>query len=369
MKKSKILLCLGLGTLLSSTALMASPKQNELELKGLNVEKVENVQNKGFKGNKLRLHYYRDDGAYTGWNIWLWAGTDGGSGHTFDTLDGYGLCTTIDLTDAKYEGVKTFNYVVRLSTESEEWAAKDGTGKDRSFTIPDEVDLANDGYDVYFYGSNNKEIKDDNTYTASDDPGKNYIINMGRNNIEALTTKAQLQYSFEKDEHDNYTFSNMTVNFGAIIDKDYVNNLLDAKVTNPTLAVAVLKKADLDKDKTNTSAASAVWNKATYVTIREQSLSGFTLPSTDEKGTSSTGDYYMFSADLNYKAGTANYNDELYAVAYIEYHVGESRSTAMLKAKLCSVSSLADEYVASDAFSSFTVYAKESLMALSALND
>ena len=64
MKKSKLLLCLGLGALLSSTALMASPKQNELELKGLNVEKVENVQNKNSKGNQLRLHYYRKDKEY-----------------------------------------------------------------------------------------------------------------------------------------------------------------------------------------------------------------------------------------------------------------------------------------------------------------
>ena len=368
MKKSKILLCLGLGALLSSTALMASPKQNELELKGLNVEKIENIQKKGYKGNQLRLHYYRDDGAYTGWNIWLWAGTDGGSGHAFDTLDGYGVCTTIDLTDAKYEGVKTFNYLVRLSTESKDWADKDGTGENRSFTIPDEVDLVNNGYDVYIYGGA-KTADKDNTYTASDDPGKNYLINMGRNNIQSLTTKAQLQYSFEKDEHDNYTFSNMTVNFGAIIDKDYVNNLLDAKVTNPTLAVAVLKKADLDKDDSRATPDVAVWNKASYVTIREKALSEFTLPSTDEKGTSAIGDYYMFSADLNYKAGTANYNDELYAVAYIEYYVGVNRSTAMLKAKLCSVSSLADEYIASSEFTTFSASIQASLQALGALND
>ena len=71
MKKSKILLCLGLGTLLSSTALMASPKQNEFKLKELNVEKVENIKNKNSKGNQLRLHYYRKDNEYTGWNIWL----------------------------------------------------------------------------------------------------------------------------------------------------------------------------------------------------------------------------------------------------------------------------------------------------------
>ena len=77
----------------------------------------------------------------------------------------------------------------------------------------------------------------------------------------------------------------------------------------------------------------------------------------------------MFSADLKYPAGSSYYTEEVYAVAYIDIGEGASRGAAMLNAKLCSVASLADEYVASDAFSSFTVYAQESLMALGALND
>lgn len=365
MKKSKILLCLGLGALLSSTALMASPKQNELELKGLNVEKVENVQNKGFKGNKLRLHYYRDDGAYTGWNIWLWAGSDVGSVHFFDTDDGYGLCTTIDLTDAKYDGVKTFNYLVRKSVEGNDWAEKDGTTKEnRSFTIPDAVDIANDGYDVYFYKEN------DITYTANDDPGKNYLQWMARNNIEKLSTKAQLQYTFEKKGED-YSFSNMKINFGALIKKEHIDNLVASGVDIKNLVVGVFKKTDLDAD-VGENAKGAVWNKKGYVTISEAAFNYSELVAkgtTDETGTSSTGDYLMFSADLKYPAGSLYYTEEVYAVAYIDLVDGESIGAAMLNAKLCSVSSLADEYVASEAFSSFTVYAQESLMALSLLND
>ena len=365
MKKSKILLCLGLGALLSSTALMASPKQNELELKGLNVEKVENVQNKNSKGNQLRLHYYRKDNEYTGWNIWLWAGTDGGSSHVFDTDDGYGVCTTIDLTDAKYEGVKTFNYVVRKSVEGGDWAEKDGTTlKDRSFTIPDAVDIANDGYDVYFYK------KDDNTYTAVEGTKKNYLQWMARNNIEKLSTKAQLQYTFEKTGED-YSFSNMKINFGALIKKEHIDNLVASGVDIKNLAVGVFKKTDLDAD-VGVDAKSAVWNKKGYVTISEKAFNYSELVAkgtTDETGTSSTGDYLMFSADLKYPAGSSYYTEEVYAVAYIDIGEGESRGAAMLNAKLCSVSSLADEYVASEGFSSFTVYAQESLMALAALND
>ena len=363
MRKSKILLCLGLGALLSSTALMASPKQNEFKLKGLNVEKVENVQNKNSKGNQLRLHYYRDDKEYTGWNIWFWAGSDGGSSHVFDTDDGYGVCTTINLTDAKYDGVKTFNYVVRKSVEGNEWAEKDGkTGDDRSFTIPDAVDIANNGYDVYFYK------KDDNTYTAVDGPGKNYLQWMARNNIEKLSTKAQLQYTFEKKGED-YSFSNMKINFGALIKKEHIDNLVASGVDIKNLAVAVFKKTDLAAGK---SAKDAVWKKESYVKISEKVFNYSELVAkgtTDETGTSSTGDYIMFSADLKYPAGSSYYTEEVYAVAYIDLVDGESIGAAMLNEKLCSVSSLADEYVASEAFSSFTVYAQESLMALSVLND
>ena len=364
MRKSKILLCLGLGALLSSTALMASPKQNEFKLKELNVEKVENVQNKNFKGNQLRLHYHRDDNEYTGWNIWLWAGSDGGSGHVFDTDDGYGVCTTINLTDAKYEGVKTFNYLVRKSVEGNDWVSKDGTGENRSFTIPDAVDIANDGYDVYFYKGN------DITYTANDDPGKNYLQWMARNNIEKLSTKAQLQYTFEKKGED-YSFSNMKINFGALIKKEHIDNLVASGVDIKHIAVGVFKKTDLDAD-VGVDAKSAVWNKKGYVTISEATFNYSDLVAngtTDETGTSSTGDYLMFSADLKYPAGSSYYTEEVYAVAYIDIGEGKSRGAAMLNAKLCSVSSLADEYIASSEFTTFSASIQASLQALGALND
>ena len=109
-----------------------------------------------------------------------------------------------------------------------------------------------------------------------------------------------------------------------------------------------------------------------YVTTSEKAFNYSELVAkgtTDETGTSSKGDYLMFSADLKYPAGSLYYTEEVYAVAYIDLVDGESIGAAMLNEKLCSVSSLADEYVASDAFSSFTVYAQESLMALGALND
>ena len=85
----------------------------------------------------------------------------------------------------------------------------------------------------------------------------------------------------------------------------------------------------------------------------------------DETGTADTGDYVIFSANLNYPEGTTKYTDVVDAVAYFVV----DGAYVVLKEKSCSVSSLADEYVASEAFSSFTAYAQESLMALAALND
>ena len=230
------------------------------------------------------------------------------------------------------------------------------------FTVPKTFD--NGIYDVYTYNY------DSNLSSKNDDPGKNYLQWMARNNIEKLSTKAQLQYTFEKKGED-YSFSNMKINFGALIKKEHIDNLVASGVDIKNLAVAVFKKTDLDAD-VGVDAKSAVWNKKGYVTISEAAFNYSDLVAngtTDETGTSSTGDYLMFSADLKYPAGSSYYTEEVYAVAYIDLVDGESIGAAMLNAKLCSVSSLADEYVASDAFSSFTVYAQESLMALSVLND
>ena len=175
-------------------------------------------------------------------------------------------------------------------------------------------------------------------------------------------------HTFEKSGED-YSFSNMKINFGALIKKEHIDNLVASGVDIKKIAVGVLKKADLAAGK---SAKDAVWSKESYVTISEAAFNYSELVAkgtTDETGTSSTGDYLMFSADLKYPAGSLYYTEEVYAVAYIDIGEGESRGAAMLNEKLCSVSSLADEYVASEAFSSFTVYAQESLMALAALND
>ena len=365
MKKSKVLLCLGLGALLSSTALMASPKQNELKLKGLNVEKAVGVKKSSESPTRtLSVHFKLESGSYEGLYAYMWGTTSGKnamieytSSNSFE--DGYGITLNVDLTNAEYGFNEETSFGIILKYGKDGW---NKIGGDRMFTVPETFD--NGVYDVYTYND------DSNLFSKNDGPGKNYLQYMARNNIEKLSTKAQLQYTFEKKGED-YSFSNMKINFGALIKKEHIDNLVASGVDIKNIAVGVFKKTDLDAD-VGENAKGAVWNKKGYVTISEKAFNYSDLVAkgiTDETGTSSTGDYLMFSADLKYPAGSSYYTEEVYAVAYIGIGEGESRGAAMLNAKLCSVSSLADEYVASDAFSSFTVYAQESLMALAALND
>ena len=365
MKKSKILLCLGLGALLSSTALMASPKQNEFKLKELNVEKVVGIKKASETPIRtLSVHFRLDSGSYEGLYAYMWGKTSGKDAmieYSFSNsfLDGYGITLNVALTKAEYGFNEETSFGIILKYGAD-WDSK--IGGDRMFTVPETFD--NGVYDVYTYNS------DASLFSKNDGPGKNYLQWMARNNIEKLSTKAQLQYTFEKTGED-YSFSNMKINFGALIKKEHIDNLVASGVDIKNLAVGVFKKTDLDAD-VGVDAKSAVWNKKGYVTISEAAFNYSDLVAngtTDETGTSSTGDYLMFSADLKYPAGSLYYTEEVYAVAYIDLVDGESIGAAMLNAKLCSVSSLADEYVASDAFSSFTVYAQESLMALSVLND
>lgn len=66
----------------------------------------------------INLHYLREDGAYTGWNVWLWA--DGGEGNAYQfgtETDDKGVVTSATLP----AGTSKIGYIVRLN----EWEKKD----------------------------------------------------------------------------------------------------------------------------------------------------------------------------------------------------------------------------------------------------
>ena len=164
-----------------------------------------------------------------------------------------------------------------------------------------------------------------------------------------------------------YSFSNMKMNFGALVQKSQIDAITSsgATITEYGIAVAQKSKIDADSEVSSITEALSASEVKGYVTKKGQAYNSEALTLTDATGTADTGDYVIFSTNLKYPEGTTKYTEVVDAVAYFIV----DGSYVFLKEKSCSVSSLADEYVASDAFSSFTVYAQESLMALSALND
>lgn len=169
-------------------------------------------------------------------------------------------------------------------------------------------------------------------------------------------------YKLTEVTETNYTFSNMKMNFGSFIHKDKFTTLTSAGSTVTSYGVAIAKHSSLASTETVSSALSS---KKTYVKAFDKAYDTETFVYTDETGTLNKGDYVAFSANVIFGDKTAKYVDVYDAVAYVVV----DGDYVFLQEKSCSVSSLADEYVASDAFSSFTVYAQESLMALSILND
>ena len=179
--------------------------------------------------------------------------------------------------------------------------------------------------------------------------------------ITSLSTKAQLSYSFTKEE-ENYSFTNMKLNFGSFIHKDKLTALTSAKSTVTSYGVAIAKHSSLASTETVSSALSA---KKTYVKAFEKVYDTKTFAYTDETGTLNEGDYVAFSADVLFGDKTAKYVDVYDAVAYVVV----DGDYVFLQERSCSVSSLADEYVASSAFTTFSASIQASLQALGALND
>lgn len=160
----------------------------------------------------------------------------------------------------------------------------------------------------------------------------------------------------------SYSFSNMKLNFGSFIHKDKFTALTSAESKVTSYGVAIAKHSSLASTETVSSALSA---KKTYVKAFEKAYDTKTFAYTDETGTLDEGDYVAFSADVVFGDKTAKYVDVYDAVAYVVV----DGNYVFLQERSCSVSSLADEYIASSEFTTFSASIQASLQALGALND
>lgn len=93
----------------------------------------------------IRLHYYRSDEAYDGWNLWLWPAGEDGSAYEFNGEDEFGKVATYDITVGNIS--KQIGFIVRHSTKDNEWADKD-TQIDRFVDITKAKDGVIDVYVV-----------------------------------------------------------------------------------------------------------------------------------------------------------------------------------------------------------------------------
>lgn len=166
-----------------------------------------------------------------------------------------------------------------------------------------------------------------------------------------------------------FTYTNMKMNFGAVIHKDLIDALTTAGSSVTGYGVAVARKTKIDEDDSVSSVTEALYagSSKTYVSKKQVTLSEeTTFIYSDETGTASTGDYVVFSINLNYPEGTAKYTDVVDAVAYLMV----DGAYLVLQEKSCSVASLADEYIDNTSFfNTLSVNVQRSLSFLGALND
>ena len=72
---------------------------------------------------KVTVHYHRNKGDYQGWNMWTWDDGTGGTARYFTSHDDYGKVATF--TAKNDAGIENPGFIVRHSTPTNEWDAKD----------------------------------------------------------------------------------------------------------------------------------------------------------------------------------------------------------------------------------------------------
>jgi pullulanase len=105
---------------------------------------------------QVNIHYHRYAGDYDGWNIWSWAVGGEGVSYEFSGADEFGKIATytLDIDDE----VKEVGFIIRHSTDSNDWDKKD-TPNDRFLDV---TKAENGVIDVYV-------VQDDEKYGYGED--------------------------------------------------------------------------------------------------------------------------------------------------------------------------------------------------------
>lgn len=76
-----------------------------------------------FERVKVKLHYFRYDGNYEGWNLWTWPEGKGGKRIDFTAEDDFGKVAEFELENP--EGMTKAGFIVRKSMQGDDWAVKE----------------------------------------------------------------------------------------------------------------------------------------------------------------------------------------------------------------------------------------------------
>lgn len=168
-------------------------------------------------------------------------------------------------------------------------------------------------------------------------------------------------YKLTKVTETKYTFFNMKMNLGAVIETSKVQALVDAGLSISSYGVAVAQKSNLGEY----TISDAVSKNSSYVGIVSKAFTTIdAMQKTDANGTETSGDYVIFNANLSFP-DESKYNVEVSAVAFFKLGDG---SYVFLQERSCSVASLAQEYVKSEGFNGYNELIQKSLNALAEAN-
>jgi pullulanase len=80
-------------------------------------------EKKSFDQVKLTIHYYRYDGQYDGWNLWIWPDGKDGQAYAFTGQDAFGKIAK--MTVANMKDVYKIGFIMRYSESGNDWADRE----------------------------------------------------------------------------------------------------------------------------------------------------------------------------------------------------------------------------------------------------
>ena len=326
--------------------------------------------------------------------------------YSFDVVQGEGVSSFVKVTEAPKDwsgqyliGYETSGLTNQVSVLKANLTS-DSIGNDNSFSCNMDQNVIAYSPNLYDYvvniekitensyslqSNNQKFYFDGNTakkLSTSDSPishtlelsdaDKKIIIKCGTNNCLQYNASSKIfryyagtqqnvyLYKYTEQIQDSYTFYNMKMNLGAIIEASKVQALMDAGLKISSYGVAVAKKSKL----VESSISDAIINKDSYVSFVYQEFTSLeAMQKTDASGNAKEGNYVIFTANL--PIPDTKFTEDITSVAYFLLDDG---TYVFLQERTCSVKSLAQAYVDNkEVYNNFDSNIQGSLKALAAL--